>query len=953
MHMTGFHNQRVNRILAVLGTALLLAGCGIARGHGSVAAGDKFQAEGKYRAAYIEAKKVLQHDAKDSAAWVLLGKASLMLGNPNDAQNELDHAKQNGAPASAWAVPMGKTLLVMGKYQDVLQTVAPSVALDAADKVPAEVLRGDAYRGLGKAAEAKAAYTTALQQDPGDVRALVGMAALAMATSDVAAAQGYVKKALAAAPDNPQAWVGKADLAFAGKDYAGAEADFQKALGLKSIGWLPQDRFEAQSRLADAQMRQGQLDKALANITELEKMAPGQPYPHYLHAVALYRQGHLADAVDQLQQVLKTRPDNVPAQMLMGAVNYAQGNYGQAGMYLGNVLGADPGQTAARKMLALTYFREGRSGQALNALRPTAPAGATDAELLAVLQRAVAAGEGMPQSAAPSGGQPVAPIASGAASAAPVAMAALDPRLAPADAALAKGDADKAIRLLQKITVTGEPATAQRTTLLAMAEVRAGKPDAAMKTASAYVAAHPKDSAAHLLYATALVAANKRDDARAQYQQAIKLDPKNLAALMSLGSLDMLEAKYAEAATQYQAILHQDPHNAAAMNALGQMSALQKDQAGAIKWYRQAIAAQPKEPSAYLGLVMVYSRAGQFDQAATVARQLAGALPDNPAALNAYGAAELNAGDVAAALPPLEKAVKLAPKEALFRTNLARAQVLAKDPKAAEANLAAVVKADPAQAQATVLLAFMKLQAHDLPGALALARGLQQQPATKAAGLALEGDLYMADKAFAKAAQSYQQGLQVAYDRPLVVKTFLALNAAKAKQPEAVLQAWLVKHADDAATRMLLAQYYMNHGQDDAAVDQYTQVLKAHPANIDALNNLAWLYTGKQNQQALALAEHAYKLAPTSPGIMDTYAWALLANDKAKPALPLLQKAAQAAPGNAAIQYHLAVAQSRSGDKAGALATLAALQKSNVPFADAPAAAKLYASLRGEAGAGK
>jgi tetratricopeptide (TPR) repeat protein len=250
------------------------------------------------------------------------------------------------------------------------------------------------------------------------------------------------------------------------------------------------------------------------------------------------------------------------------------------------------------------------------------------------------------------------------------------------------------------------------------------------------------------------------------------------------------------------------------------------------------------------------------------------------------------------------------------------------------------------------LRSFMQLQNHDLPGALALAQTLQAQPATKAAGFALEGDLYMADKSFGKAAKSYQEGLKIAYERPLVIKRFQALNASGVKDPDGVLHDWLAKHPDDAGTRLLLAQYYMDRTQNALAASQYELVLKAHPTSVGALNNLAWIYTEQHNPKALPLAEQAYKLAPQSAGVADTYAWALISGNQPKAALPILEKAAKDAPKVPSIQYHLAVAQARTGDKAGARSTLEALQKSAANFEEKPAAEKLYREVGGAAGGG-
>lgn len=940
------NGSALRRGLVLVAMGVLLAGCGL--GNGSVATGLKYQESGKYRAAYIEAKKVLQRDDKNGDAWLLLGESSLMLGNPKDALNELDKAKAHGVPKSRWVVPTGEALLATRDFDKLLSVAAADDSLDAKVQARLAVLRGDAQRGLKQFDQARQSYEAALQKAPRDPLALVGLARVAAAAGDSTAAGRYADQALASAPESAQALAAKADLAVKAGDLAAAEATYQKALDVERPDWLPQDGFYARMRLVEVQTRRQRYEQALSNLATLEKMAPGQPGPHYLHALVFYQQGRLDDATAQLQQVLKAAPDSAPAQMLMGAVNYAQGNYGQAEMYLSNVMGVDKENEGARKLLALTYYREGRSTQALNVLRPLVPGQATDAELLAQLQRAAAEGAGMPPKPGKEAAvQPPAPAVANAGSAgAPSGKA-----FAAAEKALAGSDATEAIRLLKQVPEGDAGVEAQRATMLTIAYVHDGHPEQAVKTAADYAARHPKESSAHLLYGTALVAAGKHKEARAQYDEAIRIDPKNTAALMSLGSLDSVERRYKAAENRYGAVLKQDPGSAAAMVALGKLAAIQGNQAEAIKQFRQAIAAQPKSPAAYVELVLVYSQNGQFDEAARVAKQMADALPDNPAALNAFGAAELNAGRHAEALRPLEKAVKLAPDSALFRVNLARAQILNKDAKAAEANLQAVIKADPAQAQAIALLAFMKLQDHDTAGAVALAQTLQQQPATRTAGFALEGDLYMAAKDYAKAAAAYQQALKLTYDRPLVMKNFAALAHIGGKAPETLLHGWLAKHPDDAAMRLMLAQYYLDHARNADAAGEYEHVLKAFPSNVGALNNLAWIYTEQNNPKALALAERAHKLAPTSASVQDTYGWALVAAGQVKTALPILAQAAKAEPKVPDIQYHLAVAQARSGDRAGARSTLEALRKSGAHFSAKAAADKLYHELGGAAGA--
>lgn len=927
--MSGMKRGTVVRCLLAAGVVLGLSGCGMVGGHGSLAAGAKYESSGNYRGAYIEAKKVLQKDSKNGAAWLLLAKASLMLGNPQDALSDLQNAQANGVPESEWAVPLGRVLLITQKYAELLKQLSPDGVTSSADKLSVYVLRGDAYIGLKQTAQAAQAYHAALALNPKDPSVLVGLAKLAVSENDLDAAVGYVQQALNAAPDYSEAWIQKGDLAFAVLNYAGAEQNYQKALDIKSHALLPQQQFYARSRLADAQIQQDKLAQALGNVQTLEKMSPAQPYPHYLHAVIYYKQQHFDEATSQLQQVLKIVPNNEPAQLLMGAVNYAQGNFGQAEMYLSNVMGMDQKNTAARRLLALTLYREGRTNQAVDMLRQALPGKPSDAELLAVLQHQAEVGFG---------GTEAPPGASSTAGSS-------DARLASASQLIAAGNEQGALRLLEALPDSDRSLQPGRYSLMVQAYLKENHPAEAVRVAAEFVKKEPRSSDAHLLYGTALVAAGKRVQARAEYLESSKLDSKNLAPLFSLASLDMLEGQVRDASNVYQQVLKKDSRNALAMTALGRVAASQGNKREAVKWFKEAISTAPKFATPYLGLIAVYGSSAQFAEARDTARQLMAIAPDDPATLDDLGAVQLNTGQYQDALPPLEKAVKLSPQNALYRANLARAQILNKNIKGAEDNLHQVIQAAPTDVSAVTLLAFLKLQEGDMPAALGLASSLEKQVATAAQGYSLEGDLYLSKQIYAKAVEAYQHSLKLDYNRQTVMKTFVALNDTGTVGAKDVVVGWLAKHPEDDAMRMLLAQYYQEHAQLGQAAEQYRQVVEKYPSNVDALNNLAWIYTQTGNTEAVSLAERAYKLAPTGAAIQDTYGWALTMNGQAKKALPILLSAVKEAPQAGTLQYHLAVAQARSGDTAGAKTTLQALLKSGASFPAKADAQKLYRDL--------
>ena len=82
-----------------------------------------------------------------------------------------------------------------------------------------------------------------------------------------------------------------------------------------------------------------------------------------------------------------------------------------------------------------------------------------------------------------------------------------------------------------------------------------------------------------------------------------------------------------------------------------------------------------------------------------------------------------------------------------------------------------------------------------------------------------------------------------------------------------------------------------------------------------ALNNLAWLYHLEGNPLALATAEKAHAMLPDSPEVADTFGWLLVQSQRVDDGLNVLKTAAQQAPSNPQIQFHLAYALAELDDK--------------------------------------
>ncbi|MBW6496007.1 MAG: tetratricopeptide repeat protein, partial [Burkholderiaceae bacterium] len=120
------------------------------------------------------------------------------------------------------------------------------------------------------------------------------------------------------------------------------------------------------------------------------------------------------------------------------------------------------------------------------------------------------------------------------------------------------------------------------------------------------------------------------------------------------------------------------------------------------------------------------------------------------------------------------------------------------------------------------------------------------------------------------------------------------------------------------------------------ASGHYQQVVAKQPANVAALNNLAWALFQLKDPAALAWAEKAAALAPRAAPVIDTLGTVQSAAGQHAKAIETLRQAVALAPKSNQFRLHLAQALAASGDKAGAKKEVETVLKevSQGPLAD-------------------
>jgi tetratricopeptide (TPR) repeat protein len=140
------------------------------------------------------------------------------------------------------------------------------------------------------------------------------------------------------------------------------------------------------------------------------------------------------------------------------------------------------------------------------------------------------------------------------------------------------------------------------------------------------------------------------------------------------------------------------------------------------------------------------------------------------------------------------------------------------------------------------------------------------------------------------------------------------------KAVETYKQALELSPKDDPVSSLSLAAAMAKAGHTIEAKGQYESVLRSHPDNLSALNNLAFLLseTGGDLDEALRLAQRASGKAPEQPNFADTLGCIYLKSGKRDSANQTFANLVRKYPKYPTFRYHLGMALLEKGDRAGA-----------------------------------
>jgi putative PEP-CTERM system TPR-repeat lipoprotein len=918
-----------------VGLLLILTGCGLAMSNEDRL--DRAQAafeQGEYLAAIIDAKNVLRDEPENVRGRLLLGRASLEIGDGASAEKELRRAIDLGAQAQELKVVLGRALLIQAKFEEVVSEITPDPSDAESDRLAILRMRGDALLGLGRPEEARALYTEALAGNSEDSWAQLGVVNTYIAEENFSQARETLNQVLTFDDQFVPAWMASGSLALRMRDAVRSESDYRNALEIAQNMSNQGLEIQALSGLADALFQQRNFEAVTEILPRMVDISPQDMRTLMVAAKLDVANEKWTDAQQKLQEILRRAPEYRPAQLLLGIVHKESGNLAQAEMYLTAVVAAAPGNAQARRTLAEIRLELNKAAEAQQALQSILSSPEADSRSLAIAAEAnILLGELDEAEAL-------------------LRRAVLeDPannqlRLQLSLAYIRSGKLDEAQDLLGSMadTVEGDDSF-NRESLLAIMQLAKGQREEALQTSRKLLETWPARAEAHRLLGSMEASAGDLVAARKSFETASELAPDDVAAIRNLARLDELEDDFQGAQERYLLILDLRPNDVRSMVSLAKIAIESERPDEAVDWLEKARAADARTVTPRLLLASLYRTAGKYSDAEKVAKEGLEVDGDNAALNNMYGSLQLNQQDYKDAEISFRRAVDHGPSVPAYRVNLAKAQALQGNKQAAVETLEDGIERFPDDLSISVALSSLLFDLEQSQRALTLSDELLASHPEKAIAHALRGEMLLRKGDLQNASLAYDEALRLKKMPGYAVRAYKIRRGARLEDPTAPLEDYLTERPLDTEIRNFLAGEYRKLGDIDAANAEYERVLSEDPSNFVAANNLAYNYFTLGDDRAEETARHAYDLGPENASVVDTLGWILIQKGSVDEGVSLLRRAFESGTNNLEVHYHYAAGLAKSGMTQEAKKILEELMARNEGFPSKAEAEALLAEL--------
>ncbi|MGI9286192.1 MAG: tetratricopeptide repeat protein [Pseudomonadales bacterium] len=847
---------------------LFLAACGEGQSSGAdiedyIKVSQRYQEQGQFRAAIIEAQNAIQKAPGNPQSFKRLAQIYNELGAGKKASDIILKLPKLEDPDLV--LSLHEAYLQQRKYKSASALLEQHSELQQTHPEQYFIAFAATQAALGKSNAAESSFQKALEISVGNSAALIGLAKLEAQRKNFDMAIALLDKITEDDENITASFALKSDIAYARGDLANAEESLNNALfTLKETDLPTPERVNVLQKLIEVLTQQGRSNEAYIYSKSL---ADANPLGHELSlkfqkAIEEYQNGKLEEAEALLIEIHEQSSGNAMSGQMLGMVNYLQGDVGEAESLLSKYVDTETASTEAKLMLASAQLGSNKPEDALKVLEEDANISGAKSEVLAMYGLAT------------------------------LQVGQIDEGVSFIHAALQKNPKNPALRiaLAQYYASAKQIDKAEEELLIAFeispedAKVQAALIEALLlnkelneaENVSAKIRKdYPKSSTSFSLAGHVAVAKDDLNAAKTFFSTAQKLDDKNLSSLYGLAKIEFKQKRWPQAEKYFKQIAQIDPQQVNAYRGILLTSAANNTHQSGIE-YIKALSDKLLTPK--LVLAEKYIEIGDYQAALTQIQNAQSINPDskyaaelNARALLGYSQALMAVGNFVDAREATMSALQIAPQSLRLLQHLARIDIANQKTSEAEKTLERMSEIAPNEPLV-----------HELRADLALAEGNTSN-----------------------AINSYRLAWNTGILESSAGKLYQLLSKSEPEKAQEFLQEWQSKTPDSSVLLTLMAQQKENKGDINGAIKLYEKAINVAPNSPAVLNNLAWLYHTNGDERAIEYAEQAYTLAPNSAAVADTYGWILVKSGYKDKGIEVLTHAASIAPDIKEIEQHL------------------------------------------------
>ncbi len=853
-------------------------------------------------AALIHLKNALRDNEQNLPAKLLLAEVLIKKHSYSAAEQELNDAILQGADINLIIEPLGRSLLLQGKFDSVIK-LADEKILHSNGRLSFNLLKAKAFQGLKDIVAAEAVYNEILIEHPNNTGTTLELAAIYITQEQFNKAKALLSKAQKKEPNNGRLWQLKGQLARRLSNTENAISFYNKAMVLDP------DNMAIVRALASTYIELQNTEKAQTLIDDVLALYPNDIQAQLMKSNILKLQDKdklsnviLMKLTNQLSAIDENFMLSQPDLLLIDAVSsYGQENWLQSQQKFQKYVNQSSNNIdlSAVVLLADVHVKLNQAQKALNLLSSYEDKIISNKDYALILAGLY--------------------LQFNQNFKADYILKRLQQSYKNDEAVLilsAKvlsntGQDNKALLLLESSS-SQKGVNFKHT--LAVVSLRLGVLDKAFKYSQSLIELSPEVAEYQLLHIQVLIQLGQLDKAEKSIVALYEKHPDSDQVKFTFALLQFNLNNLTEAKTLFNELVKASPEDGESWFVLAQIEYELGNTVKAIAILEQQTKSDDYRPKALYKLAKVHFAEQEYNESLVVVNTLLqkSRLDDRALVLKAENLIALR--QLKTAGHQLDILFGLWSDDARNLLKLSKLQIQVQDFLGAEKSLMMANNKAPNILPIVIDNIKVKIKLEKLSEASALIASAERTGYKKNIYLMiLKGDIEMAKNSVSRAFSYYSTALSKDENNTIALIKLAQISQAKQESSKFIgqLGAIVKENPELVLHKHIYADHLFEQNKFEQAKFQY-QTLLTQAIPIEkralALNNLAIIYLDENAyQEAIETAQQAHKMLP-APAIVDTLGWSLVLSGEIAQGLSYLRQAFSMSSTSPEIQYHIAYA---------------------------------------------